>query len=155
MDKARLPPVALTNLRTSQGFLHKLLGICERIVSEPPPPAPGTGDGPDQQIVQAITLLTNMTDAVLMQIEHCQRYGGTFSASKVMTAVLGAPTELPPHEKDGAEIQRMRVIMELCLQQGDVYRRRAFYQSAELNQMRSTVKDAYTELTAARSILEK
>ena len=152
MDNPRLLPVALTNLRTSQGFLEKLLDICERVVSESGPAVPAHPT--DKQVVLAVSLLAKMTDAMLMEIENCQKHGGTFSPQHVLKGVID--THIPPkQEVEGAEIQRMRVIMDLCLQQGDIYRRRAFYQSAELETMRATVKSVYADLSATRTILNK
>ena len=147
MDNARLLPVAIANLRTSQGFLDKLVSICDQVAVE----AAGKHQA-DAQTVQAIKLLARMTDAVLLQVEHCQRHGGNFSAHQVLSAVVNASA---PPKDDGAEVQRMRVIMDLCLQQGDVYRRRSFFQGEELNRLRAVVKAAHAELVATRTVLSK
>ena len=153
MDNARLLPVAIANLRTSQAFLEKLLSLCDRVAVKTD--GSGTGHRADEQTIQAVALLARMNDAVLLQIDHCQRHGGSFSAHQVLAAVLGSDAALSPQEDEGAEIRRMRVIMDMCLQQSDVYRRKTFFLSEKLERLRAVVKDVYAELAAARHMIGK
>ena len=149
MDKSTLIPVAVTNLKSSQGFLGKLLDVCHRVVGASK--ATGSVRDSEKQIVQAITLLTRMTEAVLTQAEYCQQFGGTFSAHQVLATVLGVS---PQSNDDSADIQRMRIIMDMCLQQGDQHRRRAFFNAEELNRLRTSLAAVHDELQAARSVLD-
>ena len=150
MDTARLLPVVIANLRTSQGFLDKLVTLSDRVSSDAA--AAGAAHEADEEAKLAVALLARMTDAVLSQVEQSQRQGGRFSAHEVLAAALG-PVTLP--DKEGADIQRMRVIMDLCLQQGDIYRRKAFFQASETTHLRTILKDVYADLSAVRTILDK
>ena len=152
MDNARLLPVALANLRASAGFLEKLLPLCEQAAAVSK--SAGTSHQADEQTVLAVSLLAAITESLLMEIEHCQQHGGSFSARQVIAAAVGQSSDSSPPDEN-ADRLRMRVITDLCLQQGDIYRKRALLLSTEISSLRKTVADICAELAATRNILNK
>jgi hypothetical protein len=146
MEQQTLLPIAAVNLRKLETFLVKLTEVCDAI----PPDAPGSAA---QEARLAIAQLTRMTGAILANVDHCSEHGGTFQAWQTLNDVLGGGegAAAPP---DGAAA-RSRIIMEMCLQQGEAHRRRAARLESQLSALRRAVNDVYAELQAARTALDR
>ena len=158
MENTKILPVAIANLRSSQSFLGKLLAVCEQIKSAETKPS--DLHTVDQESLRAITLLAKMTEAILMQAEYCNQNGGSFSAHQTLADVINdadenaTQTRTLDKAEGTADVGRMRVVMEMCLQQGKSYRRQAFMLGTELATLKSTLKEVYQDLTSAQAELD-
>ena len=141
-------PVIIANLQTMRDFLEKLVGVCEddplyaKVASEA-----------DRQAVQAMRMLAQTVSTVLARAEQGYRQNVPFHAHDVLTEALGGAV-LPPRD-NGPDVQRMRVVMDMCLQKGDEYRQQVFALSSEIVRLRAALRDVHAQLQDMQACLHK
>ncbi len=141
MAQSSILSVAVANLNKSHDFLMKLLDACDKL-----PSAPGTTS--DQEMVVAVTRLAQATKAI---IRAAERGGSDFVASQ---ALAEATLSTRPSSAEN-DARRLRIVLEMCLQQADQYRQQAITLQTEAAALRRELRLIEADLVAMKTILAR
>ncbi|MBF0563236.1 MAG: hypothetical protein HQL37_14765 [Alphaproteobacteria bacterium] len=130
MEQHSVLAVAIANLAKSHEFLLKLIDVCANL----PGAASNAGD---KEVLTALATLARMTESVIHAADLARRGGGEFVASF-------------PGQND---VVRLRIVMDMCLQQADHYRQRIQRLENEAATLRDAIQSVEADLLAARTAL--
>ena len=148
MVRSQTFPVIIANLQTMRDFLEKLVGVCEADPTYAKVPSEA-----DRQAIEAMRMLSQTVSVVLARAEQGYRQNVPFHAQDVLTEALG--DAIVPTRDNGPDVQRMRVVMDMCLQKGDEYRQQVFAMSSEIVRLRAALRDVHAQLQDIQVCLYK
>ncbi|OAN47752.1 hypothetical protein A6A04_20245 [Paramagnetospirillum marisnigri] len=139
--------VALANLQKSHEFLLKILDACGNI-----PGAPGAAS--DQEMMAAIAHLAHLTESVIQEGKYARENGGDFVAADIFSETApdtqASLLQAPPADD---KMLRLRVILQICLEQSDRNWLQAKRLKSENAALRRGMKQVAADVAAARSML--
>ena len=134
--------VAVANLTKSHEFLKKLLDVCGKLTG-----APSTSS--DREMLIALAHLTKLTETILYAAKQAQRDASNFSAHRTL-GERAPTTELSFGENEAV---RLRIILELCLEQGERHRQRAAALRNERAAVQRELRSIEQDLLVVRAAL--